>query len=340
MILELKKELMKRPESIKEILERFSFSNIRIRTDKEIRFARDEEGNSTSLRIRLIDNDNIYVNDFAKSSSMDIIQMIIKEKNVQYWDVINCVKSVLGVDLYSLKKTVKRSAFGGIYDGYKSKTHTPKVVIYDKTTMEKYIFRPNKLFLEDGISIETQIKFNIRFDVESQRIIIPIYDCYYNILGYKGRLNIREVDESQIKYLYMMPTQKHLTMFGYCQNYKSLYGGHINIGESEKFTMQADSYGNENCLGIGGNSLTDDQCKIIFSLNPESITLLFDEGLDEAVIKYNIDLLKKYTVMRDTEIRLWDSKNSKYIKKGSKMSATDRGKEIFDKILKEEIVIV
>lgn len=339
-ILELKKELIKRPEDIKKILEYFGFSNIRIINSKEIRFARDSEGNTTSLRIRLDNNEKIFVNDFAKSSNMDLISMIIKEKKVEYWDVINCIKSVLGVDLYSLKTPTKRSPFGGIYDNFKSKNHNTKVITYDISTMDNYIFKPNLRFIKDGISIETQRKFNIRFDVESQRIIIPIYDCYYNILGYKGRLNYDILDDTQLKYVYMMPTQKHLTMFGYCQNYKNMYGGTVIIGESEKFSLQGDSYEYKNCMGIGGNSLTEEQCKIIFSLDPEEIILMFDEGLEEKVVMYNIDLLKRYNVMRDTRIKLWDSKNSKYIDKGSKMSATDKGKMIFDNILKEEIIYV
>lgn len=338
MILELKKLLIKQPENIKRILEHFGFYKINI-SSKEIRFARDENGNSTSLRILLHNNNDILINDFAKARTMDIIYLIMKEKKVAYADVINCIKSIMGIDIYSLSKPTKRAVFGGIYDNYKSKNRSAKIHIYPKTVMNHYIFKPNLRFIKDNISIETQKKFDIGFDVESQRIVIPIYDSYYNLLGVKGRLN-QEATNEDLKYVYMMPTQKHLTMYGYCQNYEYLYGEDILIGEAEKFVLQCDTYEYYSSLAIGGNALTEEQCKIIFSLNPKSITLAFDMGLENEVVKRNIELLKQYLIMRDTKIKLWDSKNSRYINQNKKDSITDRGREVFYKILKEEIIDV
>lgn len=337
MIVELKKELLKYPEKIKKILEFYGFYKITINSS-EIRCGRELNSNSTSICIKLKNNDDLFVQDYGKSISYDLIVFIMKTKNVEYKEVINVIKNELGIDFYNLDYSyVSKAPFGGYYEGFKAKNKPIINKIYDDNVLKQYENTPNLRFLKDNISIETQRKFNIMFDVETQRIIIPIYDCYGNIIGIKGRANW-EVSDDEPKYLYLIPCYKGTTLYGYHQNYKNLYNNTIIIGEAEKFVLQANSYGYDNFLGTGGNTLTNEQCKLIMSLYPKKVVFAYDEGLDIEIIKKNILKLKSYIKMLDVEITYWDYSKSKYIEKGSKMSITDKGKKIFEKILEEEVL--
>lgn len=336
MIIELKKELLKYPEKIKKILEFYEFYKISINSS-EIRFARDCDSNPTSIRIKLKDNDNLFVQDYGKGTSYDFINFIIKTRNATFKEVITLIKNELKIDFSTFDVCKRQAPFGGYYEKFNKRSKNNVVnQIYGDEILNKYKKVPNLRFLKDNVSIEVQKKFNIMFDVETQRIIIPIYDCYGNIIGIKGRANW-EISEDEPKYLYLSPCYKGNTLYGYHQNYKYLYSDTVILGEAEKFVLQAASYGYRNALGTGGNSLTNEQCKLIMALYPKRVICAYDEGLDLDIIKKNLLKLKSYTRMMNIEILYWDYTRSKYIESGSKMSITDKGKGTFEKILEEEI---
>ena len=72
----------------------------------------------------------------------------------------------------------------------------------------------NDLFYEDGISYSTQKEFQIGYDTETNRITIPIYSEIGDLVGVKGRLFQKEVDESECKYLYLEKCAKSKILFG------------------------------------------------------------------------------------------------------------------------------
>ena len=92
MLSEIKKELLRKPDAIIELLESFDFAHIKP-SSKDIRFARNEQGGK-NISIRLKDNEHAYVNDFARGISKDIFSYIIQEKNVTFRDVIQKTKQI------------------------------------------------------------------------------------------------------------------------------------------------------------------------------------------------------------------------------------------------------
>ena len=95
MLSEIKEELIKQPDAIIALLEHFDFAHIKP-SSREIRFARDECGGH-NISIRLANNENVYVNDFARGVSKDIFSYIIQEKSVTFRDVIQKTKQILGL---------------------------------------------------------------------------------------------------------------------------------------------------------------------------------------------------------------------------------------------------
>ena len=335
MIDEIKQKLIENPIHIQNILEHYGFYHISI-SSQEIRCGIGEDTNRTSIRIKLQNNDYLYVSDFGRGVNRDFINFIMESKNVTFKDVINTIKKEIGIESFYFEK--RKSIFGGFYDKVKyRKGHNINLTTYDESILDKYVSAFNLRFLRDNIDLETQKFFNVMYDIESQRIVFPIYDWEGNIIGVKGRANWN-IDEDDSKYLYLVSCYAAFTLYGYCQNYSYLQNNIIIVVESEKSVMTAYSYGYRNVIALCGNTITSHQAKLIMSLNPKEIIIALDAGLDTKILHNNIKTLKPYIKMRDTKIKYWDYENSKYVSKESKNSLIDLGKDIFEKILKEEIL--
>ena len=111
---EVKSKLLDEPELIQRILETFDFDKIRV-YNNEIRCAFEHGMNPTAIVIKLKGNDNLFVKDYQRNVSYDLITYIVKEKGAKFKDVINVIKQETGItSLYNYKKKV--GLFGGIYD--------------------------------------------------------------------------------------------------------------------------------------------------------------------------------------------------------------------------------
>lgn len=336
MINEIKKLLLEEPKYIVDILEHYEFYNVKINRD-EIRCGFEHGSNSTGVRIKLNNNENLFVNDYVRNIQGDLINYIIKGKSIDFLDILNYIKSLLNItDTYYNKETNK-GVFGGFYNKIKrQRNYENNNTVHSKDILEKYIDCVSYRFIKDYIPPDTQRFFNVRYDTESQRIVFPIYDWQGNIIGIKGRANWNISDEEP-KYLYLVKCNILNTLYGYWQNYKYMVDGIVIITEAEKSVMQGYSYGNRNIVALGNNTISTQQCRLIMMLNPKKVIFANDEGLNLEITKKNIDTLKLFTRMKDTEICFWDYRKSGYVGAGSKESITDNGSDIFYEILNNEI---
>ena len=325
------KEILLEDDNLEKILEYYGYENIR-RTNKEIRCARGDDSNPTSIRIRL--NENLTSQDFARSVSGDIFTLIMANKNMDFKDVIREIKSILGLSLEYKPK--QKSAFSMLFGRIKTHKDNSETNIetYPENTLDKYDKVWNERFLKDNISIQTQRKFNIGYCSSTNRITIPWRNINGEIVGIMGRDNT-DLAEG-FKYLPLIVFLKMFALYGYSENYEYLLNADvIYIFESEKSVLQAHTMGFYNCVALGGNALSDYQIKSILKLNPKAIVLCYDEGLEKEIIKNRIKLIKSHLVLRECKVGIiYDIKN-KYMKKDSKCSPTDLGKDKFNKIINE-----
>lgn len=335
MLKDLKKELLFNPQSIANILNTYEFYKVHIQ-NSEIRCGLHEQGNPTAIRIKLKNNDNLYVTDYVRNLNCDIISFIMKVRSVQFADVLGVIKSELGIQNF-YEFTTRESIFGGFYDRIKNRTTALTLKTYDNSILERYRNVYNKRFFDDNIGFETQDKFKIGYDIESQRITIPIYNEYGELVGIKGRANW-EVSEDEVKYLYLIPCAMSQTLYGYCQNYDNLAENDIYVFEAEKSVLQCHSFGVQNAIALGSHSLSTQQCKLIMGLNPKRVIFLLDKGLEIENTMTNIEKLKPFTRMFSTEIWYWDWRKNKTL--SDKDSPSDKRKPVLEQIIREEIIQV
>lgn len=318
---ELKKQLIENPEYIISILEHFEFTNIKLLRN-EIRFSYGENHDATGIRIKLINNDGLFVQDFVRADNKgDLISYIIKARSAQFTEVMSCIKNTLGISSYAVKKN---KVFGGFFDPIKNKS-LYESKIYPETILNEYK-GCNIKFLKDNISFETQQKFGIGFDIQSQRITIPIRNSYGELIGIKGRCNY-EPEDNEPKYLYIVPCAMSTTLYGYSENYDSLMcADEIYIFEAEKSVMQAYDFRVRNCVALGSNNLSLNQIKLLYFLQPKRVIFMLDKGLDYSQTYNNRDSLLNFCRMNEIEVYMWDWKNSEL---PDKASPTDYGENEF-----------
>ena len=330
---EVKEKLLEQPESIEHILDTFGFSRIR-RGHREIRCAFEEGMNPTAVVIRLQDNENLFVKDYERNLSLDLINYLVKSKNIPFKDVMNVIKQELHLDsIYNYKRKV--GLFNGLYDRISRSNSDIEVTTYPEEILKQYGNTPCLRWLADGISLETQRRWGVGYCVESQRITLPIRTSTSELMGIKGRCNY-EPDEYEAKYLYLTPScPMSQTLFGYSENYSSLYENDVLVVESEKSVLLLDSFGYNNVVALGSNSLSTTQSKLLLSLNPKSVIFLLDKSLPLENTKRNAELLKTFCTMRQIKVKYWNWENN--ITLSDKSAPCDDSKEEFEYIMQHEI---
>ena len=333
MLKEIKKELLDNPEKLKELLEYFNFYNVHIH-QSYISFGRAQDTSKKSIVVRLEKNDYLYVTDYARNISKDLFSYISEQRLVDFKDIIGVVRNILGVDDFSLFNE-SRGIFGGFYEKIRKRSEY-SVRTYDESILDKYIPLANKRFIDDNISIAAQQFFGVRYDVESQGIVIPIHNQIGELIGAKVRCNY-EVQDGEMKYYYLIPCQASQTLYGYSQNYNYLTNNIIYIYEAEKSIMQCFSYGIRNCVALGSGSISRKQVRMLLELNPKKIIFMHDVGYDLENILRNINMVKNYSRFSEVELGYWDFFDRLY---DNKVSASDLGKKELLRIMDTEIKMI
>ena len=103
--------------------------------------------------------------------------------------------------------------------------------------------------------------------------------------------------------------------------------------------MQAHSFGVKNVVGLGSNSLSEKQARLLLQMNPTKIIFALDEGLELSQTERNVNILRSCMGIVPVEVYYWDYTKDKSVA-GTKNSPTDMGKEKYEEILKNQLVRV
>lgn len=282
----------------------------------------------------------------------NIFKLVMKVKECSYRDAYEYVCSKIGISTSILKYGfTEEKTDDSFLDKFKEKKEEIEMPIpRDEKVLD--IFWKNlfhKSWVDDFITIETMKKFNIRFDISGNRIIIPHYDKDGVLIG----IRCRNLDEKKVldgkKY---MPIVVNNVLYSYLTSL-NLYGlnfnkhairkyGKILIGESEKFVMQHVSYYGDDSIAvaISGSSLSDYQIKLMRDMEVREVILALDKEFEnkheENLYREKIQrtfvnpLIAFFTVSV-----IWDTDNDLSLK----MSPTDKGKKTFEKLYNNRIFV-
>ena len=330
---------------IPNILEELGCHHIRQRSDM-VQAANPDGNNPTAICVYL--NENLTTLNYTRqilpsgqTRTTDIYDLVVFLRDCSFFEALKWLCELCGIVYYAEEDEVPESLQILQFLNQMNKecvdeeTDNSPLKPIDPRVLNYYMPVGNILFENDGISLSTQRKWGIGYDVLSQRITLPIRTSTGEIMAIKGRLN-GEPEEFEPKYLYIVNGPMSQTLFGYSENYSSLYENDVIVVESEKSVLKLDSWGYNNVVALGSNSLSPTQVKLLISLNPKCVTFMLDKSLSLENTKKNADLLQSFCTMRQLKICYWNWMDNLTL--DDKAAPCDDTKEEFEYILQNEVV--
>lgn len=226
-------------------------------------------------------------------------------------------------------------------------------------------------WLDEGITIESMDKFNIKWYELEKHIIIPHYDILGNLIGIRRR-SLQEKDKDN-KYMpedqIMMPKKYNyahslgMNLYGLYENKEAIKKYQtVIIVEGEKSVLLSDSFFGEDSVTVAtcGFNISNWQRNILLQLGVSTVVLAFDndypyidfmdideENLksysDEEIEEYKkyktylnrIDSLGKKFAPFCTTYKIWDREGLL----DKKNSPFDKGKEVLNTLIKNKVEI-
>ena len=252
----------------------------------------------------------------------NIYTLVMDMKRVNFPQAVKFVATWAGCEIKD--ETPVSLPFGGFYKNFlphKDEMLDTELKVYDESSLPPPAC--NLRFRQDGISYETQEIFDLRFDLDNNSILIPIYNKNNELVGCKARKN---EDVTSGKYWAELPFSKTSVVYGLSQNYKSIVSKRkVIIFEAEKSVMQCYDFGCHIAVAVMGHDISKAQAKIIKSLMCEEIIIAFDEGVSECEIKKAASMVYMKNFNKVSYLLGG-------LPKGSKKSPSDLGKDQFVKL--------
>lgn len=267
-----------------------------------------------------------------------------KTRNIEYnWgqDILKVVFQCSAATDLTTKETIFKQS---LKDKYR-KRQSIQLAAYSPNVLESFVKQYPIEWLEDNISAGAMDKYNIRYSISQNKIIIPHYDINNRLVGIRGRA----LNESEIAYAKYAPVKiedivyKHklsLNLYGLNHNWENIKElGICYIAESEKAVLQSELFGEKNCtVAICGSSLNIYQIKLLMQhCQPKEIVLCLDKeelpGEDKYFYKL-WDMCSKYKLYTNMSF-IYDRENLLNLKD----SPFDRGRNIFNKLLEKRVKV-
>ena len=245
----------------------------------------------------------------------------------------------------------KRDGFEGVVykslrDRYNVTRKEVQLPEYSKNVLDCFVKRYPPEWLEDGITERAMDKFDISYSIAHNKIIIPHYDVTDRLVGIRGRaLNDWEV-ENVGKYApikientwYKHPLSMNL--YGLNVTKKNIRAHSICfLFESEKSVMQMEGFRLPNCsVAVCGSNFNKYQLNILMkTCAPAEIVLCFDKEELPSEDKY---FNKLWSICQ--KYKNYCNFSFIYDREGLldlKDSPTDKGEEIFIKLLGKRVIV-
>lgn len=330
------------------------------RTDNELIFSSICHGDMSKHKLYCYHNEQGYsFHCYICLFNGDIFSLISEVKNCSFKDAFKMVTDICGI---STTTSTQKRTFGTIpllsEDCWKLlnayKTHNrqaPVLNTYEEKVLGLFTKEYHYSWIKEYISIEAMEKYGIGYYLPQNAITIPHRDINGNLVGIRKRNLDEETVARGYKYMpikiqgveYSHPLAFNL--FSIYENQETIKKiKKICLFEAEKSVLQLESYYPNHNWGLAmcGSNLSNAQRDLILSLDVEEVVLCKDKDWkDKQDPKYKL-FERQYMIIAQ---KLAPFVNFYVVEKGMetelglKESPSDRGKEVFEKLLKQKKLI-
>ena len=279
---------------VPDILSELGCHHIKVRNDL-VQAANPDGDNSTAICVYL--NENLTTLNYTRqilskgqTRTTDIYDLVGFIRDINFFETIKWLCEFCGLDYYAEEEEVPESLqilqFLNEMNrecGTEEEDTSPLKPI-DPKILDYYLPIGNILFEKDGISLSTQRFWDIRYDPQTNRVVIPIYSEIGDLVGAKGRIFQEKIEEGQNKYLYLFNCNKSKILFGLDKNLDNIIRqGRVYVAESEKGVMQMHNMGYYG-VATGGSKISKYQINMLTRLGVQ-IVIAYDKDIQEDELK-------------------------------------------------------
>ena len=307
----------------------------------EWRAALPQGTNKTAVCVKK-DNLSVNIRNSEGSKRGDIFTLVMTLKDISFGKAVKFIHNTLGLKYsYNSKKDKEevRNDPLAVFKKVKRNKHIidKDIPVYDESCMKEYIDLPYIGWIREGIMPNACKRFNIGYSYDRKRIVIPErkWDGDDNeYIGISGRTTIPNYEMFDIpKYTKLSDTYpKGMNVYGLNENYQTIQeAGYTIVMESQKSVLKRYSRKDGTATAIGNCEFTEEQVRILISLNVE-ICICLDEGISLQHIRKECEKfyrIRKVSYMFDR----WG-----LLKNGSKDSPADMENKIFNFMFKHRTV--
>lgn len=286
---------------------------------------------------------------YSEDGAMSIFSFLkhyYETRQIQYDWYEDIYQVVLNCSAFSLDEQIIQPRYKSLKERYNLKALTPKLPEYNPGVLDCFIKTYPPEWLKEGISKEAMDKYDIRYSISQNKIIIPHYDVQNRLVGIRGRaLNEWEV-ENIGKYApvcvegvwYKHPLS--LNLYGLNFNKENIKKKHIcYIYEAEKSVLMAESFSFSNCgIAICGSNLNKYALRILIkNCHPQEIVLCLDNEEkpgEEVYFNKLYNVCKKYSSLCNFSF-IYDREGLT----DKKDSPVDKGEEVFRELLRRRVKV-
>ena len=332
---QLKEYIIQNEDCIITILEDLGFHKIQDRGGY-VTCALPEHNNPSAFSVL---KENLYCNSFSthlefKGSIFELVQQM---KGKTFGQSIYHIHKILGLKYEYNGKNEDDKPKDSILDFFKKYNTKPtkrnakekELKFYtDEEVFGMYVRCPYAGWIKEGITAKTQEQFSIGYHFDSRRVVYPHrYWKDGRICGLIGRTicSDEEIEYFDIaKYFPIIPYPKSKNLYGLWENMEYIkQAKEVIVFEAEKSVLKMASKGIRNCVSVGSHDLSEEQVKILLSLNVNEIVLAYDEdvplefmeneakkfkGLRNVSIVINqYDILKDKESPADSTLKIWEA---------------------------------
>lgn len=304
----------------------------------------------SSNKLYYYENTQLFVDYTGGGDSFDLFELVSRVQNLPLNDAIWFVVSFLHLDGCGILNDAMDD--WDTFDRYKTMDEVNSIERIEFPALNPALldYYPSPVivsWVNEHISYQAQVDYNIRFNPIDSSILIPHYDINGHLIGVRKRA-VSDDDLVWGKYRPAIvdgKTRNHPIGF-------NLYGidkakdmikdtGIAIVAEAEKSVLQSYSYGVQQTVAVCGSSISMHQLKLLLDVGAKEVAIAFDADYrslaDAEAGKKAIKLMelhKKLSPYVKVSF-LWDKDN----KLGYKNSPFDQGAEVFRYLWRNRVVI-
>lgn len=329
----VKETLYNDKEKIIFILEELGCHKISSSRD-EIRCALPDGSNPTSIAILITESIPCYI--YSRGEYGDIFDLVKYIKEVNFPSALKWLCAILKIPYEDYEVTETMAIVRELRKEKRIRNKEIKIKkrqILPDSTMHKYKLCVVEEWIKEGLSPQSQKKYEILKDNQNHCWLIPIRDEEGRLINFKRRTyapNWKEIGIPKYTYYYKLGVND--VLFGLDKNKEKIKEcNEMILFEAEKSVIAADSYGYDWGCSVSTNSINKYLIKKILKLRCSQVVLAFDKD-----VKWKDILKEARKLTRYINVYII------YDKKGllkEKESPTDNGREVFDLLYKTRIKV-